>query len=468
MSSSRVKNQSSPPAAGASLPWVELFSAAGLAGSVLAAAWIRFWPHPRWAGAALLLATLLTVTAQVLAWSKPGSHRLPKTSLAALVLALLLSSLQDPNRRVDSLLPMETEPALPANPGTPPPELPGWASEEPLVPPGPGSETREGPRESLLESTAEGPPLRQWVGITELREQALPKSLRAALLEWQALVWLEAGQSPLEPERGTLTGLRLGPPEGGDADSQRRALTDLLKQLKEERIDQLEVPLLDDELSRALEPLSGLRRLTISGDHQLTESGWMALVGTASRARRLTEFRLRGRSLGDSSWSPAVWRSVADLKSLKVMELRHLTIDLAELGRVAKRSEGLRELSLTECRFTPETGLFPVFTGVVTLDLSGSRLKSTQLTPLAQMANLQVLLLERMDGGGAWESGTCEKFESLRRLSLRGTPCSMEGALRLTRMKRLRVLDLNETGLSPQELESIQRTANPELRLSTR
>ncbi|MFN5533820.1 MAG: hypothetical protein ACK5F7_24980, partial [Planctomycetaceae bacterium] len=79
---------------------------------------------------------------------------------------------------------------------------------------------------------------------------------------------------------------------------------------------------------------------------------------------------------------------------------------------------------------------------------------------------LQVLLMERMQVGPDWACGKFAQFESLRRLSLRGTPCSQEDALSLANLRRLRVLDLNDSGLTPDDLEAVQRSAAPELRLA--
>jgi hypothetical protein len=251
-----------------------------------------------------------------------------------------------------------------------------------------------------------------------------------------------------------------------DQSARKQSIGALLSHLEKERVEQLELPLLDDDLARQLEPLKNLQVLGVAGDYQLSEEGWQGMLRGGSRTRRLSILRLRGQNTSPTPWAGQACAALADLAALRELELHHLPIDLGALATVAKQCAQLRDVTLGDCDFSPSSAPFPVFAEVVSLDLSGSRLSSSQLSPLAQATKLQVLLMERMQVGPDWACGRFAQFESLRRLSLRGTPCSQEDALSLANLRRLRVLDLNDSGLTPDDLEAVQRSAAPELRLA--
>ena len=471
MSGSKGSKQSSRRSSAIAKPssgGQELLAWGGLGASMTAALFVRVWPSPTWAAAALLVAAILTGWSQFLQWQTPGKSQLPRWSVGALLLALMLTSLGQPTAPAPQGAGPQDEPADPGlamvNDGPPQiaaPEVPEEASRAAR------RETSEGPRRSILESGTKGTPLQHWIPAAEIAEKTLPQSLRTLLLATEAQVWLEPGKNPADPERAIVGGVQLAELRECDQSARKQSIGSLLLQLGEERIEQLELPLLDDDLARQLEPLKNLQVLGVAGDYQLSEEGWRGILQGGSRTRRLSVLRLRGQNTSPTPWASQACAALAELAALRELELHHLPIDLGALATVAKQCAQLRDVTLRDCDFSPSSAPFPVFAEVVSLDLSGSRLSSSQLSPLAQANKLQVLLMERMQVGPDWACGKFAQFESLRRLSLRGTPCTLADALELVRLRRLRVLDLIDSGLTPGDLEAVQRTAAPELRLAT-
>ncbi|MFM8217534.1 MAG: hypothetical protein ACKOJF_01275 [Planctomycetaceae bacterium] len=448
-----------------------IFAWGGVAAAIASAAFVRVWPHPAWAAASLLLAAALTGLSQLLQWRSPGNSQLPRWSLATLVLALMLTSLGQPTPQPSGPASpgagQPVEPAGTANSAVPMSADPASQLATPRAPEIAGpDETMAGPRRSLLDSGAAATPLKRWISAAEVRERTLSESLRSSLQATDAEAWLEPGKDPAEPERAILAGIRFGEFRDCDQSARKQSLLSLLSHPDADQIEQLELPLLDDEVARQLQPLNKLQRLTVNGDYQLTAEGWQALLQGGARARRLSMLQLRGRNTSQTAWEGEALAGLGNLTALRELELVQAPIDLAALATVAKRCDQLRDIALRDCDFSASSEPFPLFEQAVSLDLSGSRIRSSQLEPLTRASRLQVLILERMQVGDDWQCGGFSRFDSLRRLSLRGTPCSLEDALQLTSLRRLRVLDLNDSGLSPRDLETVQRSAASELRLA--
>ncbi len=468
MSGSQGSRQSSRRSSATAKPsnsGQELLAWGGLGASITAALFVRVWPNPTWAAAALFVAAVLTGLSQFLQWQRPGTSQLPRWSVGALLLALMLTSLGQPTQPAPLEAGPQDEPAEPpAAISIDDPELtvPELLDGPPLAAP------REtvGPRRSILESGTKPTPLQRWIPAAEIGEKTLPESLRGLLLATEAQVWLEPGKNPADPERAIVGGVQLAELRECDQSARKQSIGALLSQLEKERVEQLELPLLDDDLARQLEPLKNLQVLWVAGDYQLSEEGWRGMLRGGGRSRLLSVLRLRGQNTSPTPWEGQACAALAGLAALRELELHHVPIDLGALATVAEGCGQLRDITLRDCDFSPSSAPFPVFAEAVSLDLSGSRLSSSQLPPLARATKLQVLLMERMQVGPDWACGKFAQIESLRRLSLRGTPCSQEDALSLANLRRLRVLDLNDSGLTPDDLEAVQRSAAPELRLA--